>query len=70
MNEDNDIQIYSGGLGVNLGSFYADASFMHKQSDLKGLFYYYESPNGTIESPEFKTKFYNNEFRLTLGLRF
>lgn len=70
MNEKNDIQIYSGGMGVNLGSFYADASFMHKKSDIKGLFYYYESANGVIESPEFKTDFKNNEFRLTLGVRF
>lgn len=70
MNEKNDIQIYSGGMGVNLGAFYADASFMHKKSDIKGLFYYYESANGVIESPEFKTDFKNNEFRLTLGVRF
>lgn len=70
MNEDNDIQIYSGGLGVNLGSFYADASYMHKKSDINGLFYYYEAPSGVIESPEFNTKFKNNEFRLTLGFRF
>lgn len=70
MNEDNDIQIYSGGLGINLGSFYADASYVHKKSDINGLFYYHEAPSGIIESPEFNTKFKNNEFRLTFGLRF
>lgn len=71
MNEKNDIQIITGGLGLNFGVFYADLAYLHKASKLNGLFYYYETPKGqVIESPEFQTKFKDNEFRLTLGIRF
>ena len=71
MNEKNDIQIITGGLGLNFGVFYADLAYLHKASKLNGLFYYYETSKGqVIESPEFQTKFKDNEFRLTLGIRF
>ena len=71
MNEKNDIQTISGGLGLNFGVFYADFAYLHKNSKLNGLFYYYETSKGeVIESPEFQTKFKDNEFRLTLGIRF
>ena len=71
MNEKNDIQTITGGLGLNFGVFYADLAYLHKNSKLNGLFYYYETSKGeVIESPEFQTKFKDNEFRLTLGIRF
>ena len=71
LNEKNDIQIITGGLGLNFGVFYADLAYLHKASKLNGLFYYYETSKGqVIESPEFQTKFKDNEFRLTLGIRF
>ena len=57
MNEKNDIQIITGGLGLNFGVFYADLAYLHKASKLNGLFYYYETPKGqVIESPEFQRK--------------
>ena len=71
MNEKNDIQTITGGLGLNFGQFDADFAYLHKNSKLNGLFYYYETSKGeVIESPEFQTKFKDNEFRLTLGIRF
>lgn len=71
MNEKNDVQTITGGLGLNFGVFYADFAYLHKNSKLNGLFYYYETSKGeVIESPEFQTKFKDNEFRLTLGIRF
>ena len=71
MNEKNNVQTITGGLGLNFGVFYADLAYLHKNSKLNGLFYYYETSKGeVIESPEFQTKFKDNEFRLTLGIRF
>lgn len=71
MNEKNNIQTITGGVGLNFGVFYADLAYLHKNSKINGLFYYYETPDSKIiESPEFQTKFKNNEFRLTLGIRF
>ena len=70
MNEKNKIQTISGGAGLNLGVFYADLAYLHKSSKINGLFYYYETEDVTISSPEFQTKFKDNEFRLTVGLRF
>lgn len=70
MNEKNNIQSITGGFGLNFGTLYVDAAYRHESSKLNGLFYYYESKNGVIESPEFQTKYRDNEIRLTLGLRF
>lgn len=70
MNEKNDLQTITGGFGLNFGVFYTDLAYLHKNSHINNLFYYYPTSSGIIESPEFKTTLKNNEFRLTIGIRF
>ncbi|WP_059025918.1 OmpP1/FadL family transporter [Gabonibacter massiliensis] len=66
LNEKNNVQTVSGGLGLNFNSLYVDLAYMRKYSKEQSLFYAYKS----IESPVIQTKYQDNQFRLTVGVRF
>ena len=72
LNSDHNLQSVSGGFGLNFGHFYADASYLYKFSDETKYFYNYQNPSmpEPMTSPEVNSKFRNNEFKLTLGIRF
>lgn len=69
----NRIQTLSAGLGLNFGMFYCDAAYVHKYYKNQSVFYsgyYPEFDDFYIESTPVTNKFYNNEARLTVGVRF
>ena len=72
LNSDNSLQTVSGGFGLNFGHFYADVSYLHKFTDENKYFYNYQNPSmpEPMTSPEVHSEFRNNEFKLTLGIRF
>ena len=72
LNSDNALQTVSGGFGLNFGHFYADASYLHKFADENKYFYNYQNPSmpEPMTSPEVRSQYRNNEFKLTLGIRF
>lgn len=67
-----DIQSISGGLGLNFGVFYCDAAYIHKYSKGESVFYSGYNPftDQDFTSERIKNKYYNNEARITLGVRF
>lgn len=69
----NRIQALSAGIGLNFGMFYCDAAYVHKYYKNQSVFYsgyYPEFDDFYIESTPVTNKYYNNEARLTLGVRF
>lgn len=69
----NRIQSVSGGIGLNFGVFYCDASYVHKYYKNQTIFYsgyYPEFEDFYVSSLPTTNKFYDNEARLTLGVRF
>lgn len=64
---------YSGGLGLNFGSMYVDASYSYKMLKDKSVFYSYLPQNATldvIESAILNNKYIDHEAKLTVGFRF
>lgn len=72
LNADHALQTISGGLGLNLGTFYADFAYQHKRERRDSYFYYYQETADLppVASPVVRARDDRNEFRLTLGLRF
>lgn len=69
----NRIQAVSAGLGLNFGVFYCDASYVHKYMKNETVFYsgyYPDFDDFYLESTPITNKYYNNEARLTFGVRF
>lgn len=68
----NRIQSVSAGVGFNMGAFYCDAAFVHKYMKNQTVFYsYYDvDPAYDVVAEPVHNKYYNNEARITLGVRF
>ncbi|MCC8174652.1 MAG: hypothetical protein LIO65_09950, partial [Odoribacter sp.] len=64
------IQTFSGGIGLNFGTFYCDAAYLHKKGKDSSVFYEYFDGNDYATSKPIKNQFINQEARLTLGVRF
>lgn len=62
----NRIQSFSAGAGLNFGSFYCDAAYVHKKMRNQTQFYGYEE----IIAEPVTNKYYTHEARLSLGIRF
>lgn len=62
----NRVQSFSAGAGVNLGIFYCDAAYVHKTMKNQTQFYGFDN----IIAEPVDNKYYTNEARLTLGVRF
>lgn len=76
IDKDNDrVQTFSGGFGLNFGVFYCDAAYVHKYSKNLTTFYSGENPfmpegERYFEATPIQNKFYSNEARISLGVRF
>ena len=69
------IQSYSGGFGLNFGSFYCDASYTNKFSENTTLFYDYLAPTAEdsaydIISSSVNNKYSTHEAKITFGVKF
>lgn len=72
--ENYKIQSVSAGIGLNFGVFYCDAAYTHKYSKGESIFYSGYAPiNGEYyyySAIPVTNRYYNNEARITLGVRF
>lgn len=66
----NRQQSFSGGFGLNFGSLYCDAAYVHKYSKNTTVFYSTGDPQVDITATPIKNKYRDNEIRFTIGLRF
>jgi len=67
------IQAFSGGFGINLGTFYCDAAYIYKHSKDTSYFYIYEDPYDSIydfASEPINNKYHTHEAKITCGIRF
>ncbi len=62
----NRLQALTAGAGLNFGSFYCDAAFIHKFSENETVFY----SDYIYQSDPVKNKYLSNEARITLGIKF
>ena len=58
---------FRGGFGLNFGTFYCDAAFVHKHSQDETVFYSY---GDEVVADPVKNKYKSNEARITFGIRF
>lgn len=67
------IQSFSGGFGLNFGSFYCDASYTNKFSKDTTLFYNYIDPDDSqwnVISEDVNNKYSTHEAKITFGVKF
>lgn len=63
----NRLHAFSGGFGLNFGTFYCDAAFVHRHSQDETVFYSY---GDEVVADPVKNKYKSNEARITFGIRF
>ena len=70
--KNNQIHAITAGMGLNFGVFYCDAAYIHKYTKDVTYFYSGVNPfyNEVFTSLPVTNKYYDNEARLTLGVRF
>lgn len=67
-NKDNNrLHAFSGGFGLNFGTFYCDAAFVHRHSQDETVFYSY---GDQVVAEPVQNKYKSNEARITFGIRF
>lgn len=67
------VQSISGGFGINLGSFYCDAAYIHQFSKNTTCFYDYVDPYDDVydfSAEPINNKFRTHEVKITFGARF